>query len=53
MEELGNPGGGDAALSLPGIPLPAQTGLRALYRLDRILQSGGVAAMLPGELTVD
>ena len=52
MEELGNPGG-DATLAIPGIPLPAQSGLKALYTLDRVLSSGGVAAMLPGELTVE
>ena len=51
MEELSNPGGGDAATAILGLPKPAQSGIRAL--LDRVLAGGGVAAMLPGELTVD
>ena len=53
MEELSNPGGGDAATAILGLPKPAQSGIRALYTLDRVLAGGGVAAMLPGELTVD
>ena len=53
MDELSNPGGGDVSVSIPGIPVGAQSGLRALYTLDRVLDGGGVAAMLPGELTVN
>ena len=53
MEELGNPGGGDVVVSIPGVPMSAQSGLRALYTLDKVLSAGGVAAMLPGDMTVN
>ena len=53
MEELGNPSGGDVAVSIPGVPMSAQSGLRALYTLDKVLSAGGVAAMLPGDMTVN
>ncbi len=52
MEELGNPGESDAMVPLAGLPAPATTALSTLYTLDRILADGGIAAILPGAITV-
>lgn len=53
LDELANPEQVRVELHVPGITPGMNQSMRNLLVLDDILENGGVAAMLPGELRID
>jgi protease-4 len=52
IEEFSNPDGDGIRLMIPSLIPGTQAGFQTLMTLERVLQDGGVAAMLPGQLTI-
>ena len=48
MEEMTNPE--SVRIASPGLPQVAEENLRSLFLLHEILEDGGVAAIIPGEM---
>jgi protease IV len=52
LEEFSNPDRDSIRLQIPAITPAMQSAIRSLMLLDGVLQDGGVAAMLPGQLNI-
>jgi protease-4 len=53
LDELANPEQVRVELHVPGITRKMNQSMRNLLILESVLENGGVAAMLPGDLTID
>jgi ClpP class serine protease len=51
LDEITNPD--NVRIQIPGVPLEMASPIRSLLVLEQVLNDGGVAAMLPGQIEID